>query len=92
MHDQVMHALHDLGVEAILGDRVVLPQNGAQLTSKGWSTTRLTSGRSVRSDLRIFATGQKPNSGLYASMTSSQDLQKMLTRSFAALKSFRQAP
>lgn len=68
LHEETMKRFEELGVECILSDRVILPPHAGPPSSEpeGRITTHTEGGRSIESDLRIFATGQKPNSALYA--------------------------
>jgi len=70
LHEQATRRLKELGVEVIMGDRVILPASGrpgetdASMEHVGPTVTRTYGGRSIEADLRIFATGQRPNTQL----------------------------
>ena len=70
LHEQATRRLKQLGVEVIMGDRVILPASGrpgeldAPMEHVGPSITRTFGGRAIEADLRIFATGQRPNTQL----------------------------
>lgn len=65
LHDAAVKRLEELGVELILGDRVILPEGhifeGKELDHR---IVRTEKGREIETDLQLFCTGQKPNSQL----------------------------
>lgn len=62
-----LRRLEELGVDVILGDRLILPpgeidpNEGKVLTHRTLKTQK---GRTLESDLQLFCTGQKPNTKL----------------------------
>lgn len=65
LHHLALERLHELGVNVILGDRVILPEGhlfeGKELDHRIIHTQ---GGKAIESDLQLFCTGQTPNSGL----------------------------
>lgn len=70
VHEEALKRMQELGIDCILGDRVILPPRAGPPSAEadGKVTTRTQGGRVIESDLRIWATGQKPNSALYVSL------------------------
>ena len=69
LHDIALARLQELGVDVILGDRVVLPEGhcfeGKELDRRILKTQK---GREVESDLQLFCTGQQPNTKMIRSV------------------------
>ena len=65
IHDAALKRLHDLKIEVILGDRVVLDH---KVPLEGQHQLVTESGRHIDSDLRLLCTGQKPNTWLCVSV------------------------
>jgi NADH dehydrogenase FAD-containing subunit len=65
VHEKAVERLKELGVNVILGDRMILPEGhvfeGKELDHRILKTEK---GKEIESDLQLFCTGQKPNTGL----------------------------
>lgn len=68
IHEAALQRLDELGVDVILGDRVILPEGhvfeGKELDHRIVHTE---GGRAIETDLQLFCTGQKPNTQLVKS-------------------------
>lgn len=79
LHDTVIKRFDELGIDYILGDRVILPPQGkpglaaedVPMEHVGPTVTRTYGGKRIEADLRIFATGQRPNTALMKSFIPS---------------------
>ncbi|KAI0346296.1 FAD/NAD(P)-binding domain-containing protein [Trametopsis cervina] len=64
MHTQILAALHKLGVEVILNERLVLSSPGAVSSSTQEQVLKSTAGREISARLVLLCTGQRPNTEL----------------------------
>lgn len=65
MHTRAVERMKELGIEVILGDRMIVPEGhifeGKELDHRILKTQK---GKEIESDLQLFCTGQFPNSSL----------------------------
>ncbi|KAK9893448.1 FAD/NAD(P)-binding domain-containing protein [Cystobasidium minutum MCA 4210] len=65
VHKRAVERMRELGIEMILGDRMIMPEGhvfeGKELDHRILKTQK---GREIESDLQLFCTGQSPNTSL----------------------------